>query len=200
MRARLRNARTRLAVDAVARASDAAANHLAASAEYAGARRIAAYVAVGNELDPAPALARAHADGKEIYLPCILPQRKLRFARWRPGDSLRESRLGIPEPAAAAATIDPGELDLVIVPLVGFDKSGNRLGNGGGYYDRNFGFLLRRRQGKPVLAGYAHAMQECPRIETNEWDVPLALVVTETGIRHFVPGNPPAARPPEIGT
>lgn len=184
LRAQLKAARDRLSGDAALRASKAAAERLAASGAYAQAANLAAYMAVGNELDPAPLLAHAHDSGKTIYLPCIRPNRELLFAAWRPGEPLGKSRLGIREPQAGAKTIEAAELDLVIVPLVGFDRAGNRIGSGGGYYDRNFSFRRQPAITRPVLVGYGYALQECPHIESNDWDVPLDLIVTERGVHH----------------
>jgi 5-formyltetrahydrofolate cyclo-ligase len=85
--------------------------------------------------------------------------------------------------------IDPDQLDLVIVPLVAFDKSGNRLGKGGGYFDRTFEFLNEApRPKKPFLCGIAYALQALPSIEPEPWDVKLNAVITEEKIHYF---NPP---------
>ncbi|MEN1927216.1 5-formyltetrahydrofolate cyclo-ligase [Luteimonas sp. MJ293] len=103
----------------------------------------------------------------------------LRFAPWRPGDPLVTNRYGIPEP-----DVDPSRLlgasamDLVVLPLVGFDANGNRLGMGGGWYDRSFSF----RQGSaapPWLVGAAFAAQQVEQLQPAEWDVPLDAICTE---------------------
>ena len=115
-------------------------------------------------------------------LPVLQPGKTLRFAPWRAGDPLMQNRYGIPEPdLAAESLLDPAALDVVLLPLVGFDRRGNRLGSGGGYYDRSFAFLraLPRDAPRPRLIGVAHALQELPDIAAEAWDVPLDLVVTE---------------------
>jgi len=186
LRARLRAARAALDPNQAAAASHVTNSYLVHSAEFLQAHRIAGYVAVGNEADPEAALVLAHELGKSVYLPRIRPERRLVFAQWQPGDTLhKHTRLGIPEPAAGAPTIRAEQLDLVIVPLVGFDAEGHRLGMGGGFYDRNFAFRQAPPVTRPILAGFAHANQICQTIPPEPWDTPLDLVVTEQGIRRF---------------
>jgi len=89
---------------------------------------------------------------------------------------------GIPEPRPIEL-IDPRTLDLVLTPLVAFDGSGHRIGMGGGYYDRSFAFLRRRRYWrKPHLLGLAYELQKLPAIIPNDWDIPLDAVATEARI------------------
>lgn len=185
LRKQLRDARAGLSDNDVARASNAAAANFLACPEFRRARHIAGYVAVANEIDPAAIFEAAHAAGKSVYLPCIKSNRRLLFARWGPGARLHAGRYGIPEPEDTAGTIAPAELELVIVPMLGFDALGHRIGNGGGYYDRNFDFRLERGRKIPVLAGYAHSLQACRRIPAEAWDVPLDMVVTEHGVQYF---------------
>jgi 5-formyltetrahydrofolate cyclo-ligase len=146
--------------------------------------RIACYLAVDGELDTLPLLQRACRLGKEIYLP-ILPARasdRLKFARYRPGDRLVNNRFGIPEPMAGTRRIlAPAKLDLVMAPLVAFDADGNRLGMGGGYYDRTFAYLHQRtRWVKPRMIGIAYDFQRQAHLPAQPWDVPLHAIATET--------------------
>ena len=73
-------------------------------------------------------------------------------------------------------------LDVVLVPLVAFDRRGTRLGHGAGYYDAAFAFRHRSRRTRPVLVGLAHAFQEVDHIDEREWDVPLDVVVTDRAV------------------
>ena len=152
------------------------------------AERIAFYLASDGELDPLPLLRSAVAMGKQCLLPVLHPlgHRRLWFARWKPGEPLRPNRYGIPEPADRRYTLSGCDLDLVIVPLVAFDQQGNRLGMGGGYYDRTFA-PCRNRSRRPLLIGWAHALQEVPELPARPWDIPLDGLVTEQGIRRFRP-------------
>jgi 5-formyltetrahydrofolate cyclo-ligase len=141
---------------------------------------VAGYWAVDGEV-PLHALLSGPRDF--VYcLPVLQPGKTLRFAPWRAGDALVQNRHGIPEPdLAAESLLDPAALDVVLLPLLGFDRRGNRLGTGGGYYDRSFAFLRALADGapRPRLVGIAHALQELPAIAAEAWDVPLDLVVTE---------------------
>lgn len=148
---------------------------------YRKARHLAAYVAVGGEMDPGPLLRAALAQGKQVYLPRIPPQHPglLQFFSWSPGAALPLNRLGIPEPEAAeGARIAADRLDLVLVPLLAFDAQGHRLGMGGGYYDRSFAFVKTRAQ-HPTLLGVAYEFQRLEHLAQESWDVPLDGVVTE---------------------
>jgi 5-formyltetrahydrofolate cyclo-ligase len=104
--------------------------------------QVAGYWAVGGELPLHVALAALVARGQNYHLPVLTHGRTLRFAPWRQGVALQPNRYGIPEPQCAPAELlAPQALDLVLVPLIGFDRRGHRVGTGGGYYDRTFAFL-----------------------------------------------------------
>ena len=153
------------------------------------ARRIAFYIPADGELDPLPLLAKAQQLNKECYLPVLRPlkQQRLWFARWQPGEPLGANRYGIAEPVHCYNRLIPAwALDLVLTPLVAFDEQGNRLGMGGGYYDRSFAFLRRRQYWyKPVLAGYAYEFQRTSGLHNEQWDIPLELIITEQKV-HLV--------------
>lgn len=122
------------------------------------------------------------APGFVYCLPVLQPGKRLRFAPWRAGDALVQNRFGIPEPdLAASSLLDPEDLDHVLLPLIGFDDRGQRLGTGGGYYDRSFAFRLGNRQ-PPRLIGIAYACQQVAALPAAEWDVPLDLIATECGL------------------
>ena len=105
----------------------------------------------------------------------------LRFAPWRPGAPLRNNRYGIPEPDVSdAALLRADQLALVAMPLTGFDAHGNRLGMGGGWYDRSFAFRSER-PAPPWLVGAGFATQQVDAIAAEAWDVALDAVCTERG-------------------
>jgi 5-formyltetrahydrofolate cyclo-ligase len=122
--------------------------------------------------------------GKKCYLPVIDGSNRLRFARYRPGNRLTANRFGIAEPTNGEC-IPAWALQLVITPLVGFDKLGGRLGMGGGFYDRCFAFKRGRKVKKPFLLGFAHSLQEVDKLELSSRDIPLQGVVTEKELRLF---------------
>ena len=97
---------------------------------------------------------------------------------------LAPNRYGIPEPRVSARELMKAEdLDLVLLPLVAFDKRGNRLGRGVGFYDKTLAFLHRRRHlRKPHLLGLAHDFQRLSAVPTDDWDVPLDGVVTDRAV------------------
>jgi 5-formyltetrahydrofolate cyclo-ligase len=123
----------------------------------------------------------------------VLADDGLRFARWRPGEPLAPNRFGIPEPAVAAdALLEPGRMAIVLVPLVGFDAHGRRLGMGGGWYDRAFAYrngMVAANGGRgdgagdarrpPWLVGTAFGAQQVEALAAEPWDVPLDAVCTE---------------------
>jgi 5-formyltetrahydrofolate cyclo-ligase len=113
-------------------------------------------------------------------LPVLDDSGVLRFAPWRPGEALVSNRFGIPEPEVTAdALLDASELTMAVLPLVGFDRHGQRLGMGGGWYDRTF--ALRRDQAAPPwLVGAAFDAQQVDALDAAEWDVPLDAVCTES--------------------
>ncbi len=183
LRNRLRGARRALsAVDQRAHSAQVA-RLLSSSAIFQRARRVAVYLTEDGELDLGPAVARARRFGKRLFLPVLRPrpQRALWLCEFRPGDRLRPNRFSISEPSPRRRPpVAPWGLDLVLVPLVGFDETGNRLGMGGGFYDRSFAYRRRRRcWHKPRLLGVAHECQKLSSIAHRAWDVRLDGVVTE---------------------
>jgi 5-formyltetrahydrofolate cyclo-ligase len=147
-------------------------------------QRIATYLAADGEIDPYPLMQSLWDLGKTLYLPVLVPfsHGKLWFAEFNPTDILVFNRFGIPEPVRRRL-IKPSALDLVFTPLVAFDNNGHRIGMGGGYYDRSFAFLRRRRYWrKPRLFGLAYELQKQASIEPNDWDIPLDAIATEAHI------------------
>ncbi|MGB5832232.1 MAG: 5-formyltetrahydrofolate cyclo-ligase [Thiohalocapsa sp.] len=161
----------------------AAARRLAREPLLRSARRIAIYHAADGELDPCELARLLPVDGRCWYFPVLHPYLggRLWFARHRSMEPMRPNRFGIPEPLRRGRHLRPARgLDLVLLPLVGFDGDCNRVGMGGGFYDRTLGFLCRRRfWRRPRLIGLAHECQRLDRIECRPWDVPLDAVVTE---------------------
>ena len=129
--------------------------------------------------------------GKKYSLPVIPPpgRRRMRFARLGPDTSFTKNRYGILEPDVPAGSLATAlELDVVLVPLVAFDRRGGRLGMGGGYYDATFAFLASRTcWHEPKLVGVAFSFQEVPHIDSDPWDIPLSAVVTERGAVSITP-------------
>jgi 5-formyltetrahydrofolate cyclo-ligase len=149
---------------------------------FRSARRIAFYLPNDGEIDPSLLLAAALGRGQHCYLPVIHPQGKssLLFVRFRTGDTLKANRWGIYEPVLRSATqVSARALDLVFVPLVGFDVNCNRLGMGQGFYDRSFGFLVDACRKTPKLVGLAHDCQRVGDLSPQAWDIKMAAVVSD---------------------
>jgi 5-formyltetrahydrofolate cyclo-ligase len=112
----------------------------------------------------------------------VISAHQMWFAPLHAGRQMRKNNFGIAEPGNRGRVLT-AELDIVLVPLVGFDDAGNRLGMGGGFYDRHFGFLRSRTHfRRPRLIGVAYEMQRLPKLPTDPWDIPLWAVVTDRGI------------------
>lgn len=137
----------------------------------------AGYHPVGGELDPGPLMARLAGVGARLALPAVVTRdAPLQFRPWSPGQLLVPDELGLPAPAA---DVGPCRPDLVIVPLLAFDRCGGRLGQGGGYYDRT---LARLKETGPVFVlGLAYSGQEVDCVPTEDTDQRLDAVLTERG-------------------
>ena len=148
--------------------------------EYHTDARVAGYWAVNGELALNLAIPPLLSRGQQFLLPVLGPDRQLRFAPWQAGDPVEPNRHGIPEPARIERPLAPFQLDLVLVPLLAFDRRGQRLGYGGGWYDRSFAFLAeQQRPTEPLLVGVAYDFQEQDAIAPEAWDVALDFVATD---------------------
>jgi 5-formyltetrahydrofolate cyclo-ligase len=147
---------------------------LMALLEERGAGPVAATAPIRSEADVLPLLAFAAARGLDTALPHVAGG-VLTFRRWQPGDPLTAGAFGVPQPVASAAAIAP---ELIVLPLVAFDRRGDRLGYGKGHFDRALGLLLGAGS-RPLLVGAGFAVQEVAAIPTEPHDVALDVVVTE---------------------
>jgi 5-formyltetrahydrofolate cyclo-ligase len=147
------------------------------------AKRVAAYLAVDGELNLAPLISELQQAGRRVYLPVLRPppQCKLWFARYTPNSRLRPNRFAILEPLLGLTGRQyPRTLDIILLPLVAFDANCQRVGMGGGFYDRTLAYQRHRPAWRrPHLIGIAHECQQIEKILARSWDVPLDAVVTE---------------------
>lgn len=187
LRKALRRRRITLSKKDRACAAELVARQFLQTQWFRSASRIAGYLAVGGELDICPTLMSAYTARKKIYLPVLAWDNRLWFQRWTPQTPLRHNRFGIPEPDTSAKhRLEARSLDVVLAPLVGFDQEGNRLGMGGGYYDRTFDYqLLLKKWHRPSLVGIAYDFQETAILTKAPWDVPLTGIITPTGVKKF---------------
>ncbi len=151
-------------------------------------KRIGLYLNMPSEFPTNSLINLCHSRNKEVYCPVILSQRRghMRFAPIRK-QALSKNNMGISEPEFQRKNLRPARhLDLIFVPLLGFDQQGNRLGMGGGYYDRALAFKSNRHAThRPYLIGLAFSQQQLPELHTQAWDIPLDAIITEQGITAF---------------
>ena len=188
VRRALRAARRAISPSSRRAAARSAARALAASGWLRPGRRLSGYVATAEEFDCAPLMEIARRLGMELFVPQIAARRlpAMRFAPLTP--PLRRNRYGLLEPAASR-TLSAIWLDVVLLPLVGFDAKGARIGMGAGFYDRALAFRHRRSRWRgPRLIGVGFGVQQLESIPTQPWDVRLDGVLTEQGLTIF-PGE-----------
>lgn len=142
-------------------------------------RHIACYCAYGNEFKTTPIINAVWQARKVCYLPVLSDAKTLHFVQYNEGDELQLNQHQIPEPVHGCH-IHPEKLDLVIVPLIAFDLVGNRIGTGGGYYDRTFAFMFSQPRNSPFLLGLGYAAQFCDEIHPDAWDIRLNGILTES--------------------
>jgi len=175
----LRARRRALSADR-ARASQALADRVAELpvTDWAG-RTVSVYLADAFEIDPAPLAALLAGRGARIVLPVVIARdRPLVFRPLVPAERLVPDAAGIPAPPPTEPELTP---DVVLAPLLGFDASGARIGQGGGYYDRTLAAL--RAAGPVTVIGLAYAGQVCATLPMGPHDQRLDGVLTEDGYR-----------------
>lgn len=164
-----------------AAAARSVADHLIAHLRGARAGAAAAYHPINDEIDPLPAMTALGAAGWRTALPVVVEATAvLTYRAWRPGDATRQGAFGIQEPLPEAEQITP---DVVLTPLLAFDRRGGRLGFGAGYYDATLEAL--RSRGPVIAIGLAFQTQEVDHVPTEPHDQHLDAVVTPGGILSF---------------
>jgi len=185
LRKKLRAQRRQLSSLAQKTASQALIKRLKNSGLLLKGKHLALYL--GNDGELCPAILSAHlvAWGKKAYLPVIHPFKKqtIVFCRIDKNTRYQTNRFGIKEPAfKRSVQLNAKRLSSVLMPLVAFDEKGNRMGMGGGFYDRAFSYKHKRPQTLPRLIGLAHDFQKQTELPLNEWDVKLDAIVTDKQI------------------
>jgi 5-formyltetrahydrofolate cyclo-ligase len=145
-------------------------------------KHIAIYFPCNGEISLLVLLDYLKKRNKIIYLP-IIKRKKMYFMRYE--GKLKKNRFNIPEPAQRFKKIHPSILNVVFTPLLAFDDRGNRLGMGGGFYDRCFHYLNHRRNKKPLLYGVAYDWQRVSHLNVESWDIPLHGVITDREVYRF---------------
>jgi 5-formyltetrahydrofolate cyclo-ligase len=135
------------------------------------AATVALYLAIGEELDPDPLIAALHARGQSLALPHLTDRTQMYFRRWAPSDEIERGPFKLRQPLPSAAECAP---DIIVTPVVGFDRHGGRIGQGASHYDRAFARFPGARR-----VGFAWSVQEVSAVPHDPWDVALHAIVTE---------------------
>lgn len=179
LRDKAHDARAALSPDERKAASQAACEHFFKAFNFADGQVVAAYWPIRDEMDCQAILIKLMDARQPVCLPVVLGEGEpLELRLWQDGAPLYPSGFGTLAPEELAPKAVP---DIVLMPLLGFDKQGTRLGYGGGYYDRTLAGLEK----KPRLIGLAFAVQEVDFIPRGDHDIPLDSAVTENGVTHF---------------
>lgn len=190
LRRRLRQRRRSLSATQQRQAAIDLCRAIVSANELLSVRHLALYLPNDGEIDPSLLIPYFHKRGINLYLPVLRPyvENRLWFVRLQPDTRLARNRFGIWEPETRSAAhsskrLPAWALNMVLMPLVGFDEQGGRLGMGGGFYDRSLSFkhVGKNTSGsntRPALIGLAHDCQCVDKLELAPWDIPLQNIVT----------------------
>ena len=179
-RKQIRHARNALTSDVQHQASIDLITQVSTQSELIKAQHIALYISADGELDTQPLIEWLWSQGKQTYLPVLHPfsPGHLLFLNYNSTTPLTYNKYGIIEPRLNQTLVKPvAQLDLIFTPLVAFDSQGQRLGMGGGYYDRTLSKWFETGKGA-LPVGLAHDCQQVERLPTESWDIPLPKIVT----------------------
>jgi 5-formyltetrahydrofolate cyclo-ligase len=173
------------------RRSDLAAKALAGMPMFRAGKRIALYLPFDRETDTAALIAAARRRGARLFVPVIVDRRHARIRFYPLERRTRSGVFGISVPSRLTRPVAPRWLDLIVIPLVGVDSRGRRLGMGGGFYDRALEFRRGRGHWRgPRLVGLAFECQRTDEKFAEPWDVSLDSLATESGLQHYMKGTP----------
>jgi 5-formyltetrahydrofolate cyclo-ligase len=169
--------------------STLAASAITRIAAFKPGARVAIYLPFDRETNTAALLVAARRRGIRLYVPVVsdLRHRRLRF--YPLSGKTRRGVFGISVPHRSGRPTAPRWFDLIVVPLVGVDTDGRRLGMGGGFYDRALAFRRQRQYWRgPRLVGLSFDCQRADTVFADPWDVRLDSLATESGLKHFLKG------------
>ena len=177
LRQQIRKTRANLTALQQQQAENSITQQALALIEERNAQHIALYVSFDGEISTEKLIKTLWAQGKQVYLPVLHPfnPNHLLFLRYLPDTPMLKNKFGIWEPKLNVQSVLPlEELDILFTPLVAFDKQGNRLGMGGGFYDRT---LQHWQKSSFIPVGLAHQCQQVEQLPTEAWDVPLHQIL-----------------------
>lgn len=185
IRQAVRQSRRLLTPDQQALFAQQACERIIAHPRIIGAESVAVFLSFDGELDTSPLIQQLWQQGKRVYLPVLHPFRAghLLFLHYAPDTELVRNRLKIMEPRLDVRQVLPlPQLDILLTPLVAFDRHGQRLGMGGGFYDRTLQYRNQMSRG-PYPIGLAHDCQQVDALPVESWDIPLPEIITPS--RHW---------------
>jgi 5-formyltetrahydrofolate cyclo-ligase len=185
LRKRLRAARRNFSAREHARRSRLAALAIARLPGFSSGKRVAIYLPFDRETDTAALVRAAQRRGIFLYVPVITDRRRCRMSFHRYVGRLMPGHFGIQVPQRTKVALPARWLSLVVVPLVGIDAAGNRLGMGQGFYDRAFAYRHHLLSSGPTLVGLAFDAQRTETLPAQSWDVQLDYLATESGLQRF---------------
>lgn len=188
LRKHLRQTRRSLTVSQQQHHADKLNRQIRGLTHFKPKQKVAVYLANDGEISPKKICQALWKRGAKVYLPILqsLIRPHLKFVEYTPKTQWKTNRFGIKEPVHLPhQRFKAQQLDWILMPLVGFDEAGNRLGMGGGFYDRTLSYKLNRKTAKPNLVGLAHECQKVKKLPFESWDVPMRAVVTERKVYYF---------------
>ncbi len=187
LRKEIRQARNSLSPSEQILATQNALAHIKTLQAFQEAQHIAIYLSTDGELDTHAIIDYFWQAGKKVYLPVLHPfsQGHLLFIQYDRHTPMVENKFNIREPRLDKTKVIPvSQLDIIFTPLVAFDSQGQRLGMGGGYYDRSLEKWYKTGNGA-IPIGIAHNCQQVNAIPTSSWDIPLPIIITPSRIWHW---------------
>jgi len=187
IRSQIRKIRNTLDPDYQNKAANLLVDKLQTQQAFNQAKRIACFLSFDGEISTKPLIQEIISNAKQCYLPKLKPYKpnRLWFMPYDQSTPMINNKYGIPEvDLPVNRAIAPSQLDIVLLPLVAFDKNGNRLGMGGGYYDATFAHL-KSQQKRPVFVGLAYAEQQVKSLPYDPWDLSLDAVCTNKNFISF---------------
>jgi 5-formyltetrahydrofolate cyclo-ligase len=186
LRHRLRHTRRALSSEDHDLWSARAARRILSLPAFRAGRPVAIYLPFDGEVATRVLIREARRRGVRLYVPVVTDHRHRRIEFHALLRGTRIGRYGIPVPRRGGRALAARWFALIVVPLVGIDGAGRRLGMGGGYYDRAFAYRRHRRRWRgPLLVGYAFECQRVDSIFADPWDLSVDALATEVGMRHY---------------
>ena len=179
LRTKIKEKRSQLSSESLVFLAQTILNNIQRSISLKDYSTIATYFSVNQEVNTADLNRHLWEQDKQLFLPKI-KSKELFFSAYDIDQPLSVNAFNIPEPVNEEMLITAEVFDLMFIPLVAFDTNCNRVGMGGGYYDKTLSFVKHIQDTKkPKLVGLAYELQKVDQIEKNDWDIPMDVIITE---------------------